>query len=959
MWIDRASLSVALYGTTLLRVVTRPLGSGVGRVFTWLTGAGGVSDDLAKAGALGIRLAPDGPAGRALLTESLHRKVMRARKTKSSGASNGYGGKSERGRARRPRTTFFNCSRTTIMEAPLVARQLEDRDRKLPAISATKSVNGNLRRTPEHDFYPLIVNRTDGATIKGGGISHTRGRQFLMQKTLSFYLAESDLSVGVLPHRGYSVVLQRQQVVAVQGGVAGRSNIPELGLGGAEAVGDRAAPPTTSVSHVNIQAAVPEVSAPALQAPATISVAPAVATDHGTTKATEVDHDTAESTPVATSILPAEPRWRSDIQEMNRKIEALQRGTRVPSVTTLLSTLPFTEEITSAQVPMKLQLPKFRRYNGTSNPVHHLDDFQGQVEMVNLSDALKCRAFMPTVDDAALQWFKTLPARSVTNFHYFAQQFLYHFFNTVQHSLCTDDLWHVAQRSGELFRDYAKRFQLEAMKVIDLDLQTAVNILTRVYTNTPFISSVAKKPPVSLSYLLSRMQKYARLESTLGAAGKLGRSSESGSSRKGSEPKKPRRDEPSSRGDRRSGSNRQHDEYRRTWDLPSFTRLPFEILPIIKRLPEFRRPEPLPRPPPGHGADQYCEYHKGYGHITDQCRSLKMEISNMLRRGIIGKDVVDRRTKERTPEEERGARGGKGAVHVLAGGLAGGGDSGRKWKAYASAVGSSSGGSAPRPHGVITFFEDDIVGLSFPHDDALVVSADIDGYSVHRILVDSGVAPDVLFYDCYVKMTDLNTELKPIATPLFEFSGSSVSVEGSIKLKVTLKTRPCLVTVEADFLVVKVKSTYNVILGRGILGKLGGVPSTYHQKLKFPTPSGIGEVAGNQIEARVYRFCHGSVDTPIDGVDIETESLKVFHEDRVKCVDTALGSVDTSPRFQKTQLPDWDSVSTQPKTQLPDWDSVSTQPVSVSTLVPSPRRLVLCNWDSVSTHSVTVSTHSG
>ncbi|MQM13684.1 hypothetical protein Taro_046610 [Colocasia esculenta] len=48
----------------------------------------------------------------------------------------------------------------------------------------------------------------------------------------------------------------------------------------------------------------------------------------------------------------------------------------------------------------------------------------------------------------------------------------------------------------------------------------------------------------------------------------------------------------------------------------------------------------------------------------------------------------------------------------------------------------------------------------------------------------------------------------------------------------------------------------------------------------------------------VYRFCHGSVDTPIDGVDTRSESLKVFHEDRVKCVDTVPGSVDTSPRFQ-------------------------------------------------------------
>ncbi|MQM00857.1 hypothetical protein Taro_033605 [Colocasia esculenta] len=53
-----------------------------------------------------------------------------------------------------------------------------------------------------------------------------------------------------------------------------------------------------------------------------------------------------------------------------------------------------------------------------------------------------------------------------------------------------------------------------------------------------------------------------------------------------------------------------------------------------------------------------------------------------------------------------------------------------------------------------------------------------------------------------------------------------------------------------------------------------------------------------------------SVDTPIDGVDTGSESLKLFHEDRVKCVDTAPGSVDTRPSSQETQLPDWDRVST-------------------------------------------------
>ncbi|MQL98747.1 hypothetical protein Taro_031463, partial [Colocasia esculenta] len=50
----------------------------------------------------------------------------------------------------------------------------------------------------------------------------------------------------------------------------------------------------------------------------------------------------------------------------------------------------------------------------------------------------------------------------------------------------------------------------------------------------------------------------------------------------------------------------------------------------------------------------------------------------------------------------------------------------------------------------------------------------------------------------------------------------------------------------------------------------------------------------------ISRFCHGSVDTPVDGVDTGSEFLKLFHE--IRCVDTASGSVDTRPSIQKTRF---------------------------------------------------------
>ncbi|MQL95652.1 hypothetical protein Taro_028309, partial [Colocasia esculenta] len=62
-------------------------------------------------------------------------------------------------------------------------------------------------------------------------------------------------------------------------------------------------------------------------------------------------------------------------------------------------------------------------------------------------------------------------------------------------------------------------------------------------------------------------------------------------------------------------------------------------------------------------------------------------------------------------------------------------------------------------------------------------------------------------------------------------------------------------------------------------------------------------------------------------------------------VDTRSGQVDTSPRFQKTQLPDWDSRSTLAQGR--------------STLDPVSSRPVLQKWDSRSTLVQGKSTHSG
>ncbi|MQM11228.1 hypothetical protein Taro_044133, partial [Colocasia esculenta] len=93
----------------------------------------------------------------------------------------------------------------------------------------------------------------------------------------------------------------------------------------------------------------------------------------------------------------------------------------------------------------------------------------------------------------------------------------------------------------------------------------------------------------------------------------------------------------------------------------------------------------------------------------------------------------------------------------------------------------------------------------------------------------------------------------------------------------------------------------------------------------------------------VYKFCLGSVDTPLTGVDTVLQTQGKMMKKWSSGVDTGSSSVDTSPSSQRTQL-----------TVL---DSVSTQPEVVSTQDPVPRRPVWQFW--TASHERASQDHSG
>ena len=91
-------------------------------------------------------------------------------------------------------------------------------------------------------------------------------------------------------------------------------------------------------------------------------------------------------------------------------------------------------------------------------------------------------------------------------------------------------------------------------------------------------------------------------------------------------------------------------------------------------------------------------------------------------------------------------------------------------------------------------------------------------------------------------------ELSSFTSPIFGFSGEPI-----VPLAKTIQ--PVLagpINLQTEFIVVKTSSPYNAIMGCDWLHKMRAIPSTLHQKLRFPTKDGIMELNGDQVMAKRF-----------------------------------------------------------------------------------------------------------
>ncbi|CAA0810854.1 Unknown protein, partial [Striga hermonthica] len=220
-----------------------------------------------------------------------------------------------------------------------------------------------------------------------------------------------------------------------------------------------------------------------------------------------------------------------------------------------------------------------------------------------------------------------------------------------------------------------------------------------------------------------------------------------------------------------------------------------------------------------------------------------------------GKDRDDRGKKPRRHGEKGRLRGEapmkRGTIYMISGGPTDG-DSNNARREHAQAVKRKReevGITAHMP--VISFKEKDVEGVVLPHNDALVITAEVAGFNVKRVFIDTGSSVDVMFYDCFSQINkELNMELKPVATALYGFNGGEVMPLGEVSLPVALGSGVTRNVRMVRFVVVGAESSYNIIMGRTSLNAFQAVVSTYHMTIKYPVGENVGEIAGDQLTSR-------------------------------------------------------------------------------------------------------------
>ncbi|VFQ65252.1 unnamed protein product [Cuscuta campestris] len=545
------------------------------------------------------------------------------------------------------------------------------------------------------------------------------------------------------------------------------------------------------------------------------------------------------------------------VQQVEAKLERLEKkvGEKNDRDKPLAGS-PFTTRVHLTPFPRKVKIDA-PRFTGKEDPEIHLDSFNQSATMNGCTDEEKCLFFFQTLRNRATEWFNKLRPGSIDSFSDLASKFKAKFQENCTKRKKFTYLSTAGQRESENLTQFLTRWKEEVDKVEEMDDKTVLSLLLNGLRAGELYKEFCRKPLATYQEAYHTAWEFAEAETQLRAK----KEAEHGYKPKPVQIKKE--------------------------EAPATSRSRHHYDPVVRMVnteecQEIRKaPAPCPvnplENPTGHIGRQwsgtYCSYHRSDSHNTSECKSVKGVIQQMIDSGELGKDYLQKAqeknhqwvrpaTQENDRDKDRRRKNrqreqpplDKEHIGMIFGGPEGG-DSAAQRKNWVRSiyVGEVSAEPARRKYPrrePIVFTDRDLPPTSEDHNDPLVITMDINGVDVARVLVDTGNSVNILYLETFQKLRLCRTQLEPLKTPLSGFTGDTVEAEGSIVLPVELGSGEKTMWKRMRFIVVDIKCVHNAILGRPGINKVGAVISMPHLCMKFHTPGGVGEVRGDQRNAR-------------------------------------------------------------------------------------------------------------
>ena len=177
----------------------------------------------------------------------------------------------------------------------------------------------------------------------------------------------------------------------------------------------------------------------------------------------------------------------------------------------------FTAEVLHFPLPAKFRMLQIEAFNGTKNPVDHLNTYKNQMELHGSQEPVRCRAFAITLKGPTLAWFNRHPPSSVSSFREISIAFVSHFIGARTYRKPSYHLLSKKQSPHEILRSYVQRFNAESLKVDVLDEKFAITafIAGPGVQSKDLMFSISKNPQAIMAEVLAKAEKYINGEEAL------------------------------------------------------------------------------------------------------------------------------------------------------------------------------------------------------------------------------------------------------------------------------------------------------------------------------------------------------------------------------------------------------------------------------------------------------------